>query len=385
MSAEHSASDRPSDRTAPQAVKPWWKSLRPSEVAFLTYFAACTSGLYGAVLPSVVEPLFSHAVSAPIPTRVTGYVPRVVPPPQTGKILTLVPVAKMVRPAPPLPPLTRQQMDVSAVENLYRNLGYGINDARLSDIRKAELPVPRVFLRSVPLGVNDVSDPTARKSLFLRTLLPLILKVNEDISKDRNRLLALVREQDRGELMRPADRRWLEFKSGEYGMYTDDPRQLLSRVDIIPPSLALAQAAEETGWGTSRVARLGNALFGQTTWNPQHGVPLPSGNAPDPVVGSIRAFPSLLHAAHSYAHNLNTHRAYEHFRRERALLRNAGQPLDGLRLSGTLLRYSERGTGYISNLQDLIRSNQLMQFENARLATEAAEMASIEEESHKIR
>ena len=107
-----------------------------------------------------------------------------------------------------------------------------------------------------------------RKTTFIKSTLPLILHVNELILQDRARIAALQDQAVKDGVLSEADRLWLEVTSERYGSKSADPVVLLTHVDIVPPSLAIAQAAEESGWGTSRFARKGNALFGQRAYKP---------------------------------------------------------------------------------------------------------------------
>ena len=141
--------------------------------------------------------------------------------------------------------------------------------------------------------------------------------------------------------------------------------EMVRRIDVIPPSLALAQAAEESGWGTSRFARQGNAIFGQRTWRDQAGLE-PARRAKGETF-KVRAFSSLIDGIMSYTRNLNSHVAYDEFRRAReAQRRNGGGP-NGYALATTLKRYSERGAAYIKTLRMLMRVNNLQGFDRVRL------------------
>ena len=141
-------------------------------------------------------------------------------------------------------------------------------------------------------------------------------------------------------------------------------------VDIIPPSLAIAQSAEESGWGTSRFAREGNALFGQKTWKKGKGI-VPKKRA----IGKkykVRSFEHLIDGVHSYARNLNGHFAYKIFRAKRANLRKNGLRIDWLSLADTLFSYSERGDDYIQTIKRIIVENRLAVFDYARLRNSSA-------------
>jgi Bax protein len=147
---------------------------------------------------------------------------------------------------------------------------------------------------------------------------------------------------------------WLLLLSDQYDQPDSDLDALLKKVDVIPTSLALAQAIEESGWGTSRIAKVQNAMFGQF--------------GEDPLgAWDYRAFNSLTAAVEAYARNLNTHRAYREFRQTRAKMRDKGGNLDAFALAATLFRYSERGPGYIKNLRGIIRDNDLKAFDSAHL------------------
>lgn len=239
-------------------------------------------------------------------------------------------------------------------------------DYRLEAVR-AHGGVPRLLLASLPDGLSAHSAPDQRKALFIRAVLPLILHVNERIAGDRARLAVLRDRAARGEGLAQADVAWLEQKAREYGMARGDGAdldELLRRVDVIPPALALAQAAEESGWGTSRFAREGNALFGQKTW--REGTGLTTRDA-DGRIERYAAFARLIDGVASYARNLNTHPAYEKFRSTRMAQRNRAGSLDGFALAGTLMRYSERGPAYVRTIRTIIRSNGLDAFDRAWL------------------
>ncbi len=141
---------------------------------------------------------------------------------------------------------------------------------------------------------------------------------------------------------------------------------LKRRVNVVPPSLALAQAAVESGWGTSRFAMKGNALFGQRIWRVDAGMtPL---DVDADTAFRVRSFPSLAASVAAYVHNLNTHRAYGEFRGLRATAGKDAQVPGGNVLATTLTKYSERGADYVADLLRIIRSNRLTQFDNATLA-----------------
>lgn len=198
-----------------------------------------------------------------------------------------------------------------------------------------------------------------RKSQFFQYVEPLIEAENATVLSDRARLVEIADKDAPGWL----DRLWLEDLAEDYGL---EPAELdtdalidalLRRVDAVPESLALAQAAKESGWGTSRFAREGNNLFGE--WCYREGCGLVPRSRPDDKVHEVEAFDSPRESVASYVRNINTHRAYRELRRERARLREAGRPLSGIELADQLARYSERGDAYVDEIVGLIRYNGL--------------------------
>lgn len=239
-------------------------------------------------------------------------------------------------------------------------------DYRLEAVRRGEREVPRRFFTSLPRDLAGLRTGAERKSAFLKVALPLVLKTNETLLERRARILRLRRLQAHGIALPRNDRRWLDLMAKRYHLKRLDFEALSRRVDIVPPSLALAQAIEESGWGTSRFAREGNALFGQWTFGGEKGM-RPLGRRSG-ALHSVRSFDDLTAAVHAYAHNLNTHPAYRRFRQRRAERRHQGASLDGFDLAGTLVGYSERREAYVEALRRLIRRNGLGQFDAARLS-----------------
>jgi len=218
--------------------------------------------------------------------------------------------------------------------------------------------VPQVLLRAVPAGLADLEQPDQRKDIFIRLMLPLVLKVDEGIAADRARLLALDTRINHGETLVGAESVWLADMCERYDV-APGPRalsRLLSRVDIVPPSLALAQAALETGWGTSHQARKGRNLFGHTI------------DRGDGDGAELVAFPTLLDAVEAYVHNLNTHRAYATLRRARVLARHQGRVPEGETMANALTSYSELGQAYVKDVRAVMRKNGLTRLDHAHLS-----------------
>jgi Bax protein len=223
------------------------------------------------------------------------------------------------------------------------------------------LLVPRDFFTHIPDSHLAISG-TAQKESFIKIVLPLILASNEEISKRREAIKRAFENGDRATL-----EKWAKLytigvaNQGNKTLMT----RLLERADTIPVALALAQAAVESGWGTSRFAIQGNALFGQWAWRDQAGIrPLDASN--DRAV--VRSFGSLLGSVRAYMHNLNTHSHYQKFRKARAALRNRPKAGEARILAKYLDRYAEIGEAYVKKLEVLIRSNDFSRFALAYLS-----------------
>jgi Bax protein len=246
----------------------------------------------------------------------------------------------------------------------FRRIGY-----RLEDVRKGVRMVPRVFVKVIPGDIKAVEPIATRKAVFIKTLLPLVLQVNEELRGARARIESLTRRSVKGAALAPAEKNWLASQYQRFGVAEGDVAALLLRVDIIPPSLALAQGAEESGWGTSRFALQGQALFGQRTREQGPGI-VPLRRAKGSRF-KIKTFDRLLDAVQSYAHNLNTNAAYGDFRRLRAQLRKksgGAHGIDSFLLVEGLLSYSERGVKYVEKLKSIMRANDLKVLDGARLS-----------------
>lgn len=235
----------------------------------------------------------------------------------------------------------------NGLETAFGRIGY-----RLDNVARNG-QVPPLFLSAVPDDLDQMPEIDAKKRVFLRLMLPLVLVVNEEIAEDRRRLQAMADGRV------PHDPAWLAELAARYRAEGASPAQLLRKVDVVPPSLALAQAAEESGWGTSRFVRKANNLFGHVG-----STVTPKGDTAGP---RMAAFATLHEAVRAYVHNLNTHPAYEGLRRARATARARGAAPDGATLAGSLSRYSERGEAYVDTIRLLIRGNRLDRFDHARI------------------
>ena len=256
-------------------------------------------------------------------------------------------------------------LNTSESESLYSELkdfGY-----RLDDIKNGFRTVPHVFLPKIPKDIESFSPIHKRKQLFIMVTLPLILRTNELVSEDRQRLIALGRRIKRGTSISYSDDLWLKEIGKNYLAESTDIDALLEKVDTIPVSLALAQAIEESGWGASRFAHEGNALFGQRIYNSQAGM-IPTDSTSTKY--KVKSYHQLQGSVDSYIHNLNSHSAYSKFRKARKLLKKKYNKVDPIFLASTLDNYSERGEYYTRKLIRIIKANDLLLLDPARLATD---------------
>ena len=235
-------------------------------------------------------------------------------------------------------------------------------DFRLAAIREGEAEVPRLYVAALPPDLPDIDEVETRKQVFLGSVLPLVLLANEELRQRRARLLDIVSRIEAGDEVSITDQAWLDALAEHYELEHGDFSGLKLRVDEIPPSLALAQAIVESGWGTSRFALEGNALFGQRTWSDEALAIVPERNRSV----RVKAFIDLMDSVRAYMHNLNTHGAYVELRSERARLAAAGQGPGGAQLVHGLESYAEID-GYVEKLQALMRHNRLADLDDAEL------------------
>lgn len=244
------------------------------------------------------------------------------------------------------------------LERLFAEHGYSLDEGQAAG------GVPRLAVAALPRDMARVDDPAARKTLFLQALLPLVLEANRELRRARDKVVSALDAQAHGRLG-ATDALWLDSIAEWYGAEPGNVADLLSRIDTVPPSLALAQAAQESGWGTSRFALRANALFGQRSWG-DAAIGLAPRDA-ERLDFKVRAFPDLMSAVRAYLHNLNSHPAYQDLRDRRARARALGVPLHALELVRGLESYSEEGADYIAALSELIRSNRLQALDEMRL------------------
>ena len=256
------------------------------------------------------------------------------------------------------------RLDATTIKQLYEDTGY-----KLDDVRKNKLVKP-IALDSFPREIRMIENTKKRKELFLQIVLPLVLQENNNIRLDRKRLFSIINKSNNTNL----EKKWLDKKYKQYGIPSKDLSTLKIRMDEIPVSLALAQAAKETGWGTSRFAQEGNALFGQWTWSGEGLKPKDS----DKNEGhKVMKFNILQASVRAYQRNLNTHKTYREFRLARAQLRDEGIELDSIILSQYLDEYAETGQEYVKIIKKIIEQNNLKDFDKAKLLPSSFELESL--------
>jgi len=271
----------------------------------------------------------------------------------------------MYAPAPATPVTTTELLATADAESLldrFDDAGYD-----LDAVREGLSTVPRLYTAALPKDLRGLDVADGRKEAFIGAMLPLVLMANEEILQHRRRLETVAAKVDAGAYLTAEEIDWLVSLGTLYESDPWDFDELRRRVDALPVSLTLAQAIEESGWGTSRYARDGNALFGQRTWR-SSAPGLTARKDGKALDHRAMAFLDLMQSVRAYMHNLNTHPAYKKFRAERQRQREAGEGLDGATLAGFLGRYAEN-EAYAQNLRRLIRHNELDAYETARLAT----------------
>ena len=249
---------------------------------------------------------------------------------------------------------------VDKLGDMFASVGY-----HLDDVRNGSATVPRLTLAALPQDMAEIALPNKRKAIFLRYMLPLVLEANQRVREQRHRLQALKRDIESGTSVPLVTWQWFLNLADEYQVRADQLDELVRRVDMMPPSLALALAAIESGWGTSRFALEGNSAFGQ--WTTEEFEGLVPQERPDGQTYKIRSFERPIDAVHSYLRNLNTHRAYRVFRAKRAALRGPDGSQDALKLIDTLEAYAEDSETYLKLLRRVILVNNLLTLDQAQL------------------
>ena len=245
-------------------------------------------------------------------------------------------------------------LSAETASNLFDDLGYDLKGVR------AGQKVKPIYLTKLPKDLKSLGDTSKKRELFIKIILPLILDENKKITDDREKLFKVLSKN----FNTAGERVWLKRRFKEYKIDDKDLSKLKMRMDIIPVSIALAQAANESGWGTSRFALEGNALFGQWTYS-KKGIS-PKSKDPDKT-HKVLQFQILKASVRAYKNNLNTHNAYREFREVRAQLREDNKQITGLHLTQYLKKYAQIGEKYVEILESIITRNSLEDFDKANL------------------
>jgi len=245
-------------------------------------------------------------------------------------------------------------LSAETASNLFDDLGYDLKGVR------AGQKVKPIYLTKLPRDLKSLGNTSKKRELFIKIILPLVLDENKKITDDREKLFKILSKN----FNTAGERVWLKRRFKEYKIDDQDLSKLKMRMDTIPVSIALAQAANESGWGTSRFALEGNALFGQWTYSKQGITP----KNKDPNKNhKVLQFQILKASVRAYKNNLNTHNAYQDFREIRAQLRQDNKQITGLDLTQYLKNYSQIGKKYVEILESIITKNSLEDFDKANL------------------
>ena len=261
-------------------------------------------------------------------------------------------------------PIDTVRLSASTIEEIFKSTNYN-----LEDVRKTKLVKP-ISLTLLPHEIKKIENSQKRKNLFIQISLPLVIKENNNIKLDRKKLFSILNKSKNTKL----EKNWLNSKFKQYGVLNKDLPTLKIRMDEVPTSMAIAQAAKETGWGTSRFAQEGNALFGQWTWS---GEGIKPSDADGSSTHKVMKFKVLQASVRAYQRNLNTHSSYKDFRSARAEMRDQGNKLDSMILTTYLDKYAETGKEYVRVLQQIIKQNNLVDFDDAKLLPSSIDLESL--------
>ncbi len=249
---------------------------------------------------------------------------------------------------------TGVRLKASVLYQLFEDTNYNLKDVRLNKTAKP------VEIGKLPYELKEIQNTKKRKELFIQIVLPLILEENNKILLDRKKLFAILNKNNNSK----SDDIWLNKKFKQYGISKKKIPTLKRRMDIIPVSMAIAQAAKETGWGTSRFSLEGNALFGQWTYTDK-GIKPAAAEAG--TKHKVMMFNVLKSSVRAYARNLNTHKSYRKMRYVRAIQRDNNGKLNSLELVDFLDNYAETGKEYTIILKKIIEQNSLTDFDDVKI------------------
>ena len=262
-------------------------------------------------------------------------------------------------------PTDTVRLSAETINQLFKDTNY-----TLESVRKTKIVKP-IRLSLLPTEIKKIENTKKKKNLFIQIILPLILEENNRIKLDRKKLFTILNKNMNSD----SEKKWLKSKFQQYGVINNDLSTLKVRMDIVPVSLAIAQAAKETGWGTSRFAIEGNALFGQWTWSGE-GIK-PAGVDPEDSNHKVMKFKVLKASVRAYQRNLNTHGSYRQFRSARANMRDNDDDLDSLLLADYLDKYAATGKEYTKIIKQIIKQNNLKDFDKVKLLPSSIKLKNI--------
>ena len=232
-----------------------------------------------------------------------------------------------------------------------------------------QLPVPRMYFSSIPKNINEYKI-FEKKKVFLSILLPIALRGNELALEERKRLKVafltnnIYKIEYFAKKYKVKNFTKINFGSLNSLQLRNIKKELLIKVNRVPVSMIIAQAIIESGWGSSRFAQEGNALFGEWTWKSNDGIK-PNGNLDANF--AVKSFKNISESLNSYILNLNRHPAYTEMRNYRSMMFKAGKDITGYDTAAYLENYAEIGLAYVEKVNDMIKSNKLYKFENSVL------------------
>ena len=261
-------------------------------------------------------------------------------------------------------PTDTVRLSAETINQLFKDTKYN-----LETVRKKKIVKP-INLSLLPSEIRNIDSTKKKKNLFIKIVLPLILEENKRIEVDRKKLFKILNKNMNSD----GEKKWLNTKFKQYGVLNRDLSTLKVRMDIVPVSLSIAQAAKESGWGTSRFAIEGNALFGQWTWS---GEGIKPAGVDSEEKHKVMKFKVLKASVRAYQRNLNTHGSYKEFRSERAKMRDNDEELDSLILADYLDKYAATGKEYTKIIKQIIKQNSLKDFDKVKLLPSSLQLKNI--------
>ena len=231
------------------------------------------------------------------------------------------------------------------------------------------LPIPRMYFPYIPKNINEFETQT-KKNVFISILLPIALRGNELVLEERKLMKDAFLSNNIHKIENLAKKYNVKnFEKMNFGNLATKnivkvKNELLMKINKIPLAMILSQSIIESGWGSSRFAQEGNALFGEWTWKKNVGIK-PRGNLYANF--AVKNFKNLLESLNSYILNLNRHPAYSEMRKFRAMKHRTGKKITGYDTANFLNKYAEIGFEYVTKIENMIKSNKLYRFRNAKL------------------